>query len=93
MRRTLLEVRGEVYMAHDDFAALNDRQAAQGGKDIRQPAQCRRRVFAPVGPGHHPRAPLALFRLCVGRVSEPLAATQSDAVARLERLGFATTRR
>ena len=34
----ILEVRGEVYMSHADFAALNDRQAARGGKTFANPA-------------------------------------------------------
>ena len=33
----LLEVRGEVYMRHDDFDALNARQTANGGKTFANP--------------------------------------------------------
>ena len=33
----LLEVRGEVYMSHEDFAALNERQATSGDKQFANP--------------------------------------------------------
>ncbi len=33
----VLEVRGEVYMSHADFAALNERQANAGGKTFANP--------------------------------------------------------
>ncbi len=33
----VLEVRGEVYMSHADFEALNDRQAAAGEKTFANP--------------------------------------------------------
>ena len=36
-RRTCLEVRGEVYMSKADFAALNERQEAAGGKIFANP--------------------------------------------------------
>ncbi len=39
----VLEVRGEVYMTHSDFAALNKRQEKEGKPDLCQSAQFRRR--------------------------------------------------
>ena len=43
----VVEVRGEVYMTHADFEALNERQAAAGAKTFCQSAQCRGRIAAP----------------------------------------------
>ena len=50
---TSFEVRGEVYMAHADFAALNARQEAAGQAGLRQSAQRRRRLAAPDRPDDH----------------------------------------
>jgi DNA ligase (NAD+) len=43
----VLEVRGEVYMTHKAFEALNKRQAKDGQAHLRQSAQQRRRIGAP----------------------------------------------
>ena len=57
----VMEVRGEVYMSHADFAALNERAAAVGGKAFCQSAQRRRRVAAPIGCHDHRRPAAAGF--------------------------------
>jgi DNA ligase (NAD+) len=73
----MLEVRGEVYMSHADFAALNARQARGRRQDLRQPAQRRRRLAAPARPRDHRARPLRFFAYGWGELSEPLAETQS----------------
>jgi len=85
----LLEVRGEVYMAHDDFAALNARQAAQGAKTFANPRNAAAGSLRQLDPSITRARPLRFFAYAWGELSDPLAATQSDAVAQLEKLGFA----
>ena len=40
----VFEVRGEIYMTHEDFAAAQRRAGAQRRQGVRQSAQCRRRL-------------------------------------------------
>ena len=51
----VLEVRGEVYMTHKGFAALNKRAGKGRQADLRQSAQFRRRLGAPARSRHHRR--------------------------------------
>ena len=86
----ILEVRGEVYMTHADFAALNERQAAAGEKTFANPrnaaAGSLRQLDAAITAGR----PLRFFAYSWGEVSAPLAIGQSAAVQRLASLGFQT---
>ncbi len=64
----LLEVRGEVYMSHADFAALNARQEAAGLSPsptpaTPPPARCASSTR------HHRRPPAQVLRLWLGRAS------------------------
>ncbi|MBN2760052.1 MAG: NAD-dependent DNA ligase LigA, partial [Rhodobacteraceae bacterium] len=87
---SVLEVRGEVYMAHDDFAALNTRQAALNAKTFANPRNAAAGSLRQLDPAITRARPLRFFAYAWGDVSAPLAATQSDAVARLYALGFQT---
>ena len=86
----ILEVRGEVYMSHADFSALNERQAASGTKTFANPrnaaAGSLRQLDAEITQGR----PLRFFAYAWGDLSAPLADTQSGAIAMLKSLGFAT---
>ncbi|MCC1480614.1 NAD-dependent DNA ligase LigA [Roseibaca sp. Y0-43] len=86
----ILEVRGEVYMAHDDFEALNARQAEQGAKTFANPRNAAAGSLRQLDPAITRARPLRFFAYAWGDLSAPLAATQSDAVARLHKLGFQT---
>ena len=86
----LLEVRGEVYMQHSDFAALNARQAAVGGKVFANPRNAAAGSLRQLDPEITRARPLAFFAYAWGAVSEPLAETQMDAIARLAGMGFTT---
>ncbi|WP_277019822.1 MULTISPECIES: NAD-dependent DNA ligase LigA [Paracoccus] len=84
---SILEVRGEVYMSHDDFAALN---AADGAKVFANPRNAAAGSLRQIDPGVTARRPLRFFAYGWGQLSAPLAATQAGSVARLAELGFST---
>jgi DNA ligase (NAD+) len=86
----VLEVRGEVYMSHADFAALNAQQTAKGGKTFANPRNAAAGSLRQLDAEVTKARPLRFFAYAWGAVSEPLAETQFDAIARLNALGFQT---
>jgi DNA ligase (NAD+) len=86
----VLEVRGEVYMSHADFAALNARQAAEGGKTFANPRNAAAGSLRQLDARITAARPLQFYAYAWGEVSEPLADTQQGAIDRLATLGFQT---
>jgi len=86
----LLEVRGEVYMSHDAFAALNHRQSEAGQKTFANPRNAAAGSLRQLDAEITRSRPLQFFAFGWGALSEPLAETQADAIARLGQLGFRT---
>tara|TARA_R110002124_G_scaffold47362_2_gene141118 strand:- start:21916 stop:24027 length:2112 start_codon:yes stop_codon:yes gene_type:complete len=86
----VLEVRGEVYMSHADFAALNERQAERGGKTFANPRNAAAGSLRQLDAEITRARPLRFFAYAWGEVSEPLAERQHGAIQRLELLGFQT---
>jgi DNA ligase (NAD+) len=84
----LLEVRGEVYMSHENFAALNARQAEAGGRTFANPRNAAAGSLRQLDPTVTAARPLRFFAYSWGAVSEPLAETQWGALLRLRDLGF-----
>src|SRR6056297_3285931 len=86
----LLEVRGEVYMSHADFAALNDRQAEQSAKTFANPRNAAAGSLRQLDPAITAARPLRFFAYGWGELTTPLADTQMGAIERLSALGFVT---
>ena len=86
----ILEVRGEVYMSHDDFAALNQHQTDSGGKVFANPRNAAAGSLRQLDPEITRARPLRFFAYAWGALSEPLAKTQALAVERLKNMGFST---
>ncbi len=86
----LLEVRGEVYMSHADFAALNQAQTRAGDKVFANPRNAAAGSLRQLDASITRARPLQFFAYAWGALSAPLGATQKDAIDRLAELGFAT---
>lgn len=86
----ILEVRGEVYMSHADFAALNVQQAEKGEKIFVNPRNTAAGALRQLDSTITAKRPLHFFAYAWGELSEPLAETQTATIQRFAEFGFCT---
>ncbi|MDP7667239.1 MAG: NAD-dependent DNA ligase LigA [Rhodospirillales bacterium] len=86
----VLEVRGEVYMTRNDFAALNRQQEAAGEKVFANPRNAAAGSLRQIDAGVTANRPLRFFAYGWGEVSAPLADTHWGCLQRLAGWGLAT---
>ncbi len=84
----IFEARGEVYMRHADFAALNARQAEAGKPQFANPRNAAAGSLRQLDPNVTAGRPLAFFAYAWGEVSEPFASTQLAAMRAMQRFGL-----
>lgn len=85
---SVLEVRGEVYMTREDFAALNTSREERGEPLYVNPRNTAAGSLRQLDPAITATRPLRFFGYSWGEVSAPLAETQWQARHRLADYGF-----
>ncbi|MEO0883886.1 MAG: NAD-dependent DNA ligase LigA [Pseudomonadota bacterium] len=85
-----IEVRGEVYLGHDDFDALNAKEAEAGRKTFANPRNAAAGSLRQLDVSVTASRPLKFFAYAWGAPSERFAETQSAAVQAFTRWGFST---
>lgn len=87
----LFEVRGEVYLGHADFAAINARQREAGDKEFANPRNAAAGSLRQLDPAVTASRPLRFFAYAWGAHEGPLpAATQMGVVAAFRAWGLPT---
>jgi DNA ligase (NAD+) len=84
----ILEVRGEVYMSHADFQALNTRHQATGGKIFANPRNAAAGSLRQLDAEITRARPLRFFAYSWGELSAPLGETQIGAMNCFAEMGF-----
>ncbi len=84
----VLEVRGEVYMTHADFAAMNERQKEAGKTLFANPRNAAAGSLRQLDPAITAQRPLHFFAYAWGEVSALPASTQMGMIAAFKDFGF-----
>lgn len=83
-----IEVRGEVYMTHADFAGLNAREHEAGRKGFANPRNAAAGSLRQLDVSVTRARPLRFFAYAWGAISAPVSETQSGTVAKFAEWGF-----
>ena len=86
----VIEVRGEVYMAKEDFAAMNAALEAEGKKVFANPRNAAAGSLRQLDPSITASRPLKFFAYSLGQVSGAVGASHWELLANLKRWGFVT---
>jgi DNA ligase (NAD+) len=86
----IFEVRGEIYLLHSDFAAINERQAAAGKPLFANPRNSAAGSLRQLDPSITASRPLRFFAYSWGEMSAMPARTQMGMVRALRGFGFKT---
>ena len=84
----VLEVRGEIYMSHKDFAKLNEKQIQEGEKTFANPRNAAAGSLRQLDSSITASRPLRFFAYAWGEAPELPGETQWDVVMGFKKLGF-----
>ncbi len=87
----VIEVRGEVYLGHAEFAALNAAATEAGDKTYANPRNAAAGSLRQIDSAITARRPLKFFAYAWGLLSEKFADSQWEALEKLKSWGFQTT--
>lgn len=86
----VIEVRGEIYLGHQDFADLNARQREKALPDYANPRNAAAGSLRQIDPAITAARPLRFFAYAWGEMPTPPATTQYGVVEAFRRWGFVT---
>ena len=85
----IIEVRGEVYMEHPGFFALNQEREKEGEPVFANPRNAAAGSLRQLDPAITAKRPLKFFAYAWGETDRPFAKTHEEALKRLKSWGFA----
>lgn len=87
----VIEIRGEVYLGHEEFAQLNAAAETAGQKTYANPRNAAAGSLRQIDPRITATRPLKFFAYAWGLISGPFAERQWEALHKLKAWGFQTT--